>query len=195
MDQRTSVLDRLQCKRCGEEIESGCGCGVGYRVVTPIEVARAKFNPNISNRANAKAAGVDHKTVAKVREATGDKSPVEKREGLDGKMRRVPKPKTKAAPKRRRTAVAPPRPKGASEHYEQVFAFHSELMHFYTDFGARMRDWWHNKQPTLSAREHDKLVAELHAAADELIKLTRVIEGQPDTDLPACALQPGRERR
>jgi hypothetical protein len=41
--------------------------------------------PAISDRAIAADLGVDHKTVAKARRATGEKSPVAKRTGKDGK--------------------------------------------------------------------------------------------------------------
>lgn len=49
--------------------------------------------PEKSDRALAKQAGVDHKTMAKARrkaEATGEASPVEKRVGTDGKARKQP---------------------------------------------------------------------------------------------------------
>lgn len=45
-------------------------------------------NPHLSDRAIAAQIGVDHKTVSAAR--TGEKSPVEKRVGLDGKERRMP---------------------------------------------------------------------------------------------------------
>jgi hypothetical protein len=50
-------------------------------------------HPEKSDRALAKQAGVDHKTMAKARrkaEATGEASPVEKRVGADGKARKQP---------------------------------------------------------------------------------------------------------
>jgi hypothetical protein len=51
-----------------------------------------------SDREIAREIGVDHKTVAAARKATGENSPVKKRVGKDGKARKMPEPK-QAKPK------------------------------------------------------------------------------------------------
>jgi hypothetical protein len=81
-------IQRLQCSACGAEANAACNCGKPY-VPASVKAAEAvKANPEKSDRAIAKEIGVDHKTVAKARSATGEYSPVE-RTGLDGKTRKL----------------------------------------------------------------------------------------------------------
>jgi hypothetical protein len=79
---------RLRCSCCGATAEATCECGVAY--VPPVEFARqaVERSPEKSDRAIAEEIGVDHKTVAAARRATGENSPV--RRGKDGKTRRTP---------------------------------------------------------------------------------------------------------
>jgi len=81
----------LRCTGCGVETVAMCHCGVAY--VPAGERARRALadHPELSDRALAEVAGVDHKTVAAARKATGEHSPV-KRVGKDNKPRKLPKP-------------------------------------------------------------------------------------------------------
>jgi hypothetical protein len=79
----------LVCPNCG--IGAACDCGVA-----PIDRAKCAVlkNPEKSSRAIAAEIGVGRKTVDRARaKATGPRGPVAKRMGLDGKVRRMPKPK------------------------------------------------------------------------------------------------------
>jgi hypothetical protein len=82
-------VSTLVCPSCG--VDAACDCGMA-----PID--RAEYavlkNPEKSSRAIAAEIGVGRKTVDRARaKATGPRGPVEKRVGLDGKIRRMPKPK------------------------------------------------------------------------------------------------------
>ena len=69
-----------------------------------------KDDPQLSDRAHAKRAGVDHKTAAKARreaEATGEVPQLDKTVGADGKARRKPR----SGPKPPKPAAAKPTPK------------------------------------------------------------------------------------
>jgi hypothetical protein len=83
----------MECSECGATAKAGCGCGVAYVPAGSRAAAAVAANPGESDRAIAKKVGVDHKTVAKARRATGDNSPVEARTGRDGKRRKPPKRK------------------------------------------------------------------------------------------------------
>jgi hypothetical protein len=85
-------VQRMVCTGCGAEANASCNCGVAY-VPKSVRAAEAvKANPERSSRALAKEIGVDKNTVEKARkDPTGDKSPVDKRRGLDGKTRKPPK--------------------------------------------------------------------------------------------------------
>jgi hypothetical protein len=85
---KAAVRD-LVCPKCG--VAAACDCGKA-----PIE--RAEYavlqNPEKSSRSIAAAIGVGRKTVDRARaKATGPRGPVEKRVGLDSKIRRMPKQK------------------------------------------------------------------------------------------------------
>jgi hypothetical protein len=88
----------LHCVKCGVTQEAACDCGVGYQpAATYLAIkmlANAERYAGMSDRAIADEIGVDHKTVAKARAATGENSPVDTpRTGLDGRTRRPPKPR------------------------------------------------------------------------------------------------------
>jgi hypothetical protein len=95
---------RLECSACGAEGQGSCDCGAPY--LRPAERAANAIaaNPEKSDRAIAAEIGVDHKTVGKVRSATGDNSPVEPRVGRDGKKRKQPKPRKPRKSKQQRAA-------------------------------------------------------------------------------------------
>lgn len=81
----------LRCTACGVECDAPCECGAPFQLLRPGQAAfiAVTAHPERSDRALASQLGVDHKTVAAAREATGENSPVE-RIGLDGKARRLP---------------------------------------------------------------------------------------------------------
>lgn len=81
-------VQRMICSGCGAEANASCNCGVAYQPKSVRAAAAVAVDPGKSDRAIAADIGVDHKTVAKARDATGENSPV--RTGLDGKTRRMP---------------------------------------------------------------------------------------------------------
>jgi hypothetical protein len=85
-------VQRMVCTGCGAEANASCNCGVAYMPKSVRAAEAVKANPEKSSRAIANEIGVDKNTVEKARkELTGDKSPVDKRRGLDGKTRKPPK--------------------------------------------------------------------------------------------------------
>jgi hypothetical protein len=82
---------------CGAQARTGCDCGKPYISKVDQATQAVKANPERSDRAIAKDIGVDHKTVAKARQATGERSPIQ-RTGLDGKTRKVPEKKALTKP-------------------------------------------------------------------------------------------------
>jgi hypothetical protein len=84
-----SIETSFVCSECGAE--RGCACDAP--AIKPIKRAEAAIaaDPGKSDRAIAKKIGVSDKTVAKARRSTADNSAVEKRTGLDGKTRKLPK--------------------------------------------------------------------------------------------------------
>lgn len=77
-----------KCSACGAD--RGCDCTAP--AVEKVAEALAR-SPEKSSRAIAKEAGVSHTTVDKIRAATGNQLPVDKRVGLDGRARGLPAPK------------------------------------------------------------------------------------------------------
>jgi hypothetical protein len=82
-------IQRMVCTGCGAEANASCNCGVAYQPKSIRAAEAIRANPEKSDRAIAVELGIDHKTVAKARDATGECSPVT-RIGLDGKTRRLP---------------------------------------------------------------------------------------------------------
>jgi len=80
----------LMCPQCQAKAQAKCDCGVGY--VPAGDLARREVirNPQKSDRAIAKQLGIAKDTVRRARTSTGANAPVEKRQGRDGKMRRMP---------------------------------------------------------------------------------------------------------
>jgi hypothetical protein len=81
---------QIVCSACGATADAACACGAPYLPAGARAADAIAKNPEMSDRAIGDAIGVDHKTVAKARKATGDSSPVQKRTGKDGKARRLP---------------------------------------------------------------------------------------------------------
>jgi hypothetical protein len=78
----------ISCDGCGAETNAPCTCRKVYR---PLAAAAIKANPNKSDRAIAADLGISPMTVGRARkEATVPDVTVDGREGLDGKIRRMP---------------------------------------------------------------------------------------------------------
>ena len=81
----------LMCPQCQTKAEAKCDCGVGYVPAGDLARMAVIKTPQKSDRAIAKQLGINDTTVAKARKATTAGNPaVEKRQGRDGKMRRMP---------------------------------------------------------------------------------------------------------
>src|SRR5262245_55175690 len=84
----------LQCSKCGAKAAASCDCGVPYASALWLAAEAIKASPQKSDRAIAKEIGVSNVTVSKARkDATVNQLTVDKRVGLDGKVRRMPKSK------------------------------------------------------------------------------------------------------
>jgi hypothetical protein len=83
---------KLYCSECGAKAEATCDCGVAY---VPAGVAAAKAvaaHWEQSDRAIAKKIGIHYSTVREARlKLTGGNPSVDKRIGLDGRTRRLPR--------------------------------------------------------------------------------------------------------
>lgn len=113
------MAERLRCSACGKP--AACGCNAIY--VTKKEYAAMHRDPKKSDRANAQKLGVGRMTVARAGKQLSQNGTVEtKREGLDGKLRRLPEKKN-GKPHRRTpkksdppwAVPAPPRRKGETK--------------------------------------------------------------------------------
>jgi hypothetical protein len=96
VESKTEIKQQLRCSGCGATTDAACACGVGYVPAHEYAAKAVAANPGKSDRAIAAELGLDHKTVGKARRSTGEKSPVEKRVGQDGKVRRLPKRRSRA---------------------------------------------------------------------------------------------------
>jgi hypothetical protein len=88
---RKAEMPVLRCTGCGLTAEAPCDCGAGFEILRPGQAAAKAIaaHPEKSDRAIAVTVGVDHKTVAKARQSSGENSPPQKRTGLDGKQHPV----------------------------------------------------------------------------------------------------------
>jgi hypothetical protein len=88
-----TMSDRdVKCTICGAVGELGCDHGEGaYRPLSYFVTEAVKKTPKKSDRAHAKDLGVHHSTVNEARKQLSDYPTVEKRVGLDGKARRMPR--------------------------------------------------------------------------------------------------------
>lgn len=118
-------------------------------------------HPEKSDRALAAEIGVDHKTVAKARQSTGDDSPVEKRTGRDGKVRRMPERKQASR----------------DDLMAQTNEFHRELFRFWQSYRKRLIKW-SDKNPGLEREARDTLLRALWLCADEFNQLAQQLDGR-----------------
>jgi len=95
---------RWQCSACGASATAACDCGARLEYVSPGKLAAdaIKANDRKSDRAIAAELGIGHatvsrqratvsnETVGKANKSTADYSAPEKRQGRDGKLRRLP---------------------------------------------------------------------------------------------------------
>jgi DNA-binding Lrp family transcriptional regulator len=126
-------------------------------------------NPRKSDRAIAAELGVSHTTIQNARKATGNNLPVEGRStvtnvtvgrlGLDGKVRKLPKLKTKV--------VAP------EAANEKIKAFVREIVNLM----FRMSQFKNSGQmPSDEMRKG--LVSNLYQCAEEIMRLAQAIDGR-----------------
>lgn len=88
----------IKCTICGAVGELGCDHGEGaYRPLSYFVTEALKKTPERSDRAIAEEIGVSNSTVSVARKQLCDHRTVEKRVGLDGKMRRMPTRVTRRA--------------------------------------------------------------------------------------------------
>jgi transposase len=108
---KTEPKPELRCSGCGTTQEAACDCGVAYAPVARASeraMQAVLANKEKSNRAIAQETGLGIGTINRARrKATEPNGSVETREGLDGKIRKLPKPKPQGAivdfKKRKRT--------------------------------------------------------------------------------------------
>jgi DNA-binding transcriptional MocR family regulator len=152
------------CQNCGAlRTISGEPCCSRPNYI-PAGKAAAKAlaeNPNLSDRAIADKIGVSHTTIQNARKATGKKLPVEKRTGLDGKARKMPKPKTKAKAKPAKA------PSAREIEQEAINAWGVRLLKFAQSYCSEIRAW-RKQNPRLCREGRESLLSNLHTVANEL---------------------------
>jgi hypothetical protein len=86
------ALPKLFCSECGAKADATCDCGVSY-VSAGVAASKAvAAHWEQSDRAIAKKIGIHYSTVREARiKLTGGNPSVDKRIGLDGKTRRLPR--------------------------------------------------------------------------------------------------------
>jgi hypothetical protein len=95
MDATTTLT--LRCTACGVLADAKCNCGVAYAYISPGELAQRAVNtyPKWSSRALANKLGIDPETVRRARATrkttAANAAVAEKRIGLDGKERQMPR--------------------------------------------------------------------------------------------------------
>jgi len=86
----------MECSSCGAAGIAACDCGAPYMPASARAAKAIADNPGKSNVAIAELIGVSDETVRRARpKSTSTDVEVEKRIGLDGKVRQMPKRKTK----------------------------------------------------------------------------------------------------
>lgn len=80
----------LSCTKCGSIADAACDCGSPYIPALARAAEAVAATPERSNRAIADDIGVSEPTVRRARTASPDA--VDERMGLDGKVRRMPRP-------------------------------------------------------------------------------------------------------
>ena len=93
---RPSAL-AIGCSACGTTIDAGCDCGAPYLPASERAAAAIAANPQMSDRAIAREIGVSAPTVGRARSTVTDVTvDDEPRIGIDGKARRLPRPRVEA---------------------------------------------------------------------------------------------------
>jgi hypothetical protein len=86
---------QLHCSKCGVSVEAACNCGVPYIPAGEAAAVALETYPTLSSRAIGEKTGISYQTIRRARKSTDTFVSVEKRVGLDGKERRMPrKPET-----------------------------------------------------------------------------------------------------
>ena len=93
---------KLQCSSCGASADAACRCGTAYLPAAARAAEAIDANPGKSDRVIAEKIGVGSNTFRRARVATAPRGAVgqpsstepEKREGKDGKSRKMPKKKS-----------------------------------------------------------------------------------------------------
>src|SRR5580765_6446850 len=150
----------LRCSECGAHAKAACNCGAAYVPAMLLAAKALKASPKESDRAIADRLGIDHKTVAKARKATGEKSPVA-RTGKDGKTRRLP---------------ARPEPK-ISDPVKEINAFHKDLVGFLSEFTQRFNKW-HDTAPVIDKEGTATLMQAFYLASDSFARLAQKLDGR-----------------
>lgn len=150
----------LRCSACGASAKAACNCGAPYMPAGQLAAKAVAASPKESDRAIGDRLGIDHKTVAKARKATGEKSPVERR-GKDGKVRRLP---------------IRPEPK-ISDPVKEINAFHQEVVRFLSQFTQRFNDW-HDVAPAIDNDGKATLMQAFYLAADTFARLAQKLDGR-----------------
>ena len=89
------VSRAMECLACGAQGVAACDCGVPYLPASMRAAKAVAANPEKSNRAIAAEIGVAEGTVRTARKSTAQDYAVDTRVGIDGKVRQMPKRKTK----------------------------------------------------------------------------------------------------
>lgn len=89
--QRKAALRDMVCQECGVVGTASCDCGAPYIPAAARAALAVAANPQMSDRAIGADIGVSGETVRRARKATATDVAVEKRVGLDGKARQLPK--------------------------------------------------------------------------------------------------------
>jgi hypothetical protein len=132
------LRQRLVCSECGADGEGTCHCGAAYVPAGQRAAEAVAANPGKSNRTIAKEIGADEQTVRAARqtgtaghpavlEAQGLRGPdgVIRRQGRDGKWRKLPEPK--------KIEIEPELPEAKlvpTHHYDHASAKRSERWQF-----------------------------------------------------------------
>jgi hypothetical protein len=176
-DDKSAVC--MICTGCGAEANASCHCGKPYMPKSVRAAEAIKANPEKSDRAIAAEIAVDHKTVGAARKATGEKSPVDKRVGLDGKVRKMPAKKADVEPEP--IGFTPPDYDGLMKANDKLERAHQKLLRKQSlpkdDDGDRftLNDYF-----DLSARTR-----KLEARNSELSAALNAKEGQASRNWPA----------
>jgi hypothetical protein len=163
---------KLACSECGCTIEAGCDCGAPYLPAgARAEVAVAR-HPEQSDRAIAERIGISAMTVGAARKkSTVRNLTVEKRIGLDGKARKLPKPRVRKEDDR--------------DQFNRLFI--SSFLEFWTDMHSNMHDWL-STHKSLEKETRAILIRILETIGESMMKFAHDIETGTTTIESGCIL-------